>query len=210
MKKYLLSIVSLCLATIIVAQETIPALGHKFVDSKCTVCDAEYQVGAEWMLTTTLKDGDKVLIGAPAYGKLLSAEKVSADSYYNKGVNYSATNFANVTDAEIFVVTANEDGTYTFTSLTGKVIALAASYSSLNETGEHKSWALTDRGDGTFLMKNTGRNTYLEWYSSKDNWSTYTAGNTKEYYLSFYVKNADYSEEHVHLSLIHISEPTRP
>jgi len=192
---------------VLVAQETVPATGHTFIDSKCA-CGAEYEVNAEWVLTTTLKNGDQVLIGAPHYGKLLSAEKVSAGSYYNKGVDYSETNFANVTDAEIFVVTANEDGTYTFTSLTGKVIALASSYSSLNETGEHKSWALTDREDGTFLVKNTGRNTYLEWYSSKNNWSTYTAGNTKEYYLSFYAKNADYSDAHVHNHISAVTEPT--
>ena len=182
-----------------VSRETVvvPAVGHKFNESKCSVCDADYVPQLPWLLTTELKDGDQVLIGAPHYGKLLSAEKVSASSYYNKGVNYSESNFANVTDSEIFVVTVNEDGTYTFTSLTGKVIALASSYSSLNETGEHKSWALTDRGDGTFLVKNTGRGNYLEWYNSMNNWSTYSAGNTKEYYLSFYVKNADYSEEHV-------------
>ena len=197
---------SVCEA-VIVAQEVVPATGHKFIDGKC-VCGLEYAPQLPWLLTTELKDGDHVLIGAPHYGKLLSAEKVSATSYYNKGVNYSATDFANVTNAEIFVVKVNDDGTYTFTSLTGKVIALASSYSSLNETGEHKSWALTSKGDGTFLVKNTGRNTYLEWYSSKGNWSTYTAGNTKEYYLSFYVKNADYSEEHVHNHISAVTAPT--
>ena len=36
---------------------------------------------AVWELTTELKEGDKVLIGAPAYGKLLSAEKVSEGSF---------------------------------------------------------------------------------------------------------------------------------
>ena len=183
----------------------VPANGHKFVDSKCTVCSASYKVETTWTLTTQLKNGDKVLIGAPSYGKLLSAEKVSADSFYNKGVDYSAEDFSNVTDAEIFVVTVNDDGTYTFTSLTGKVIALASNYSSLNADGEHKSWALTDREDGTFLMKNTGRNTYLEWYSSKNNWSTYSAGNTAEYYLSFYAETT--AGDHVHN---HISATTQP
>ncbi|MBR2971801.1 MAG: hypothetical protein IKC61_02600 [Clostridia bacterium] len=191
------------------ADET-KALGHTFIDSKCH-CGAEYvDTTTEWFLTTELKNGDLVLIGAPAYGKLLSAEKVNATSYYNKGVNYTADDFSNVTDAEIFVVTVNEDGTYTFTSLTGDVIALAASYSSLNKDGEHKSWALTDRGDGTFLMKNTGRNLYLEWYSSKDNWSTYSAGNTNEYYLSFYVKNDNFAAggEHVHNHISNAVAPT--
>ena len=196
--------------TVTTEQTTVPATGHTFIDGECS-CGEEYvpSTVTSWVLSTELKNGDLVLIGAPAYGKLLSAEKVDATSYYNKGVDYTADNFANVTDAEIFVVTVNDDGTYTFTSLTGDVIALAASYSSLNKDGENKTWTLTDRGDGTFLMKNVGRNSYLEWYSSKNNWSTYTAGNTDEYYLSFYVKTEVVSGdgEHVHN---HISDATAP
>ena len=182
--------------------DEVAALGHTFVDSKCVRCETAYVAPAasSWSLVTELKNGDLVLIGAPAYGKLLSAEKVA--TYYNKGVDYSIENFDNVTDAEIFTVTVNADGTYTFTSLTGDVIALADSYASLNVTGNHKSWTLTDRGDGTFLIKNTGRNNFLEWYSSKNNWSTHTAGNTAEYYLSFYAK-VESAENHVHN---HISE----
>ena len=167
-------------------------------NNKCLVCgkvnpdavnpDDPSTPTAEWTLVTELKDGDRVLIGAPAYGKLLSVLKVSASSYYNKGVDYSADNFANVTDDEIFVVTVNADGSYTFTSLTGDVIALADSYSSLNADGAHKSWTLTANGDGTFLVYNTGRNTYLEWYDSKNNWSTYTNANSDLFHISFYVK----------------------
>ena len=172
----------------------VPPHEHVYVDGKCE-CGAEdpnyvapeTPVEGEWQVTTELKTGDHVLIGAPAYGKLLSATKTG---FYNIGVDYSADNFANVTDAEIFVVTVNADGSYTFTSLTGDVIALADSYSSLNVEGAHKSWTLTANGDDTFLVYNTGRSTYLEWYSSKNNWSTYTAGNTNEYHLSFYIKSA--------------------
>ena len=196
--------------TVTTEQTTVPATGHTFIDGECS-CGEEYvpSTVTSWVLSTELKNGDLVLIGAPAYGKLLSAEKVDATSYYNKGVDYSADNFANVTDAEIFVVTVNDDGSYTFTSLTGDVIALASSYSSLNKDGENKTWTLTDRGDGTFLMKNVGRNSYLEWYSSKNNWSTYNAGNTDEYYLSFYVKTEIESGdgEHVHN---HISDAVAP
>ena len=198
---------SVCGETL-VAQTVVNTIAHTFVNSVCVVCDAEYVAGeGEWTLTTVLNNGDHVLIGAPAYGKLLSAEKVNATSFYNKGVNYSEDDFTNVTDAEIFVVTVNMDGTYTFTSLTGDVIALAASYSSLNATGEHKSWALTDRGDGTFLVKNTGRNLYLEWYNSKGNWSTYSAGNTEEYYLSFYVMT-EAEGDHVHNHISSVVAPT--
>ncbi len=194
---------------VFVAQEEIAALGHKFVDSKCQNCEEQFvaPVG-DWTLVTELKNGDNVVIGAPAYNKLLSAEKVSAGSFYNKGVNYSTDDFSNVTDAEIFVVTVNADGTYTFTSLTGDVIALAAQYSSLNKDGQHKSWSLVDKGNGLFLLKNTGRNTYLEWYADKNNWSTYTAGNTKEYELSFYAKGEATDGEHVHNHISSVHDAT--
>ena len=188
--------------------DKVAALGHTFIDSKCT-CGAEYVAPlAPWVLVTELNDGDKILIGASAYGKLLSAEKVSAGSYYNKGVDYSADNFANVTDAEIFVVSVNDNGEYTFTSLTGVVIALADSYSSLNNTGVNKTWTLEKRDDGTFLVKNVGRGMYLEWYASKGNWSTYSAGNTKEYYLSFYLMTGATEEEHVHNHITSVVAPT--
>ena len=127
---------------------------------------------------TTLKTGDKVVIGNPAHGKLLSMEKVSATSYYNKGVAYSATDFSNVTDSEIFVVTVNEDGTYEFVSVSGKVLALAASYTSLNDTGVNKTWKLVavDGKEGLFYIENVGRSGLrIEWYSSQNNWSTYSS-----------------------------------
>ena len=180
------------------------ALGHKFIDGVCS-CGAEFVVQAGgWTLATEIKDGDRVLIGAPAYGKLLSAEKVSAGSYYNKGVNYSINDFSNVTDAEIFVVTANADGSYTFTSVTGKVIALAASYSSLNDTGIHKSWTLTEKSEGIFYLKNTGRGSYLEWYASKNNWSTYTTSSLSDLFeISFYVEAEDGEHEHNYISEAH-------
>ena len=185
----------------------VAALGHTFIDSKCVNCDAEYvpEPSGDWTLVTELKNGDYVLIGAPAYGKLLSATKTG---FYNIGVDYSADNFANVTDAEIFVVTVNADGSYTFTSLTGEVIALADSYSSLNAEGVHKSWTLKANDETTFLLYNTGRDTYLEWYSSKNNWSTYYKGGTDEYYLSFYAKAPASGENHVHNHITSVVAPT--
>ena len=180
---------------------TVEALGHTYIDGKCE-CGDEYTVATcDWTLVTEIKDGDNVLIGVPAYGKLLSVEKVSAGSYYNRGVDYSANDFTNVTDAETFTVTANADGSYTFTSLTGKVIALADQYSSLNDTGANKSWALEERSEGLYYLKNTGRNMYLEWYNDKNNWSafgTINAGSESLFEMSFYAKGEATDGEHVH------------
>ncbi len=182
--------------------DEVAVIDHTFIDSKCE-CGLEYVAPVlEWVLVTELKTGDIVVIGNPKYNKLLSANKVSSSSYYNKGVDYTADDFSKVTDAELWVVTVNEDGSYYFTSLTGERLGLAASYSSLNSAGPNFSWSLVSKSDTTFLIKNIGRNTYLEWYSSKNNWSTYTAGNTAEYYLSFYALKGS-GEDHVHN---HISE----
>ena len=179
----------------------VAALGHKFIDNVCS-CGAEFsvQVGG-WTLVTEIKDGDKVLIGAPAYNKLLSVSKVA--TYYNKGVDYSATDFSNVTDQEIFVVAVNSDGTYTFTSLTGKVIAVSASFSSLDETSTHKSWTLIEKTEGIFYLKNATRGNYLEWYDSKGNWSTYATSSLSDLFeLSFYAQ-AEEKHEHNYISSVH-------
>lgn len=142
----------------------------------------------QWTLVTELKNGDDVLIAAPAYNKLLSAEKVTPDSYYNKGVDYTAEDFSKVTDAEIFDVTVNDDGTYTFTSLSGVVIALADSFGSLNAEGANKSWELIPVTETTFHVKNTVRGNYLEWYNSKGNWSTYSSATDDQFEMSFFVQ----------------------
>ena len=142
---------------------------------------------------STLKTGDKVLIGNPAHGKLLSMEKVSETSYYNKGVGYAADNFTGVTDSEIYVVTVNSDGTYEFVSVSGKTLALAESYSSLNDTGVNKTWSLeaVEGKTGLFYFKNVGRNTYLEWYADKDNWSTYNPSSRDNLFeMSLYLVEA--------------------
>ncbi|MBQ4060747.1 MAG: hypothetical protein IJD46_01850 [Bacilli bacterium] len=176
----------------------IEALGHKYIDGECE-CGDKYTpvLSGEWTLVTEIKDGDQVLIGAPAYGKLLSVEKVA--TFYNKGVEYSATDFTNVTDKEIFVVTVNSDGSYTFTSVTGVVIALADSYSSLNETGNNKAWTLEEKGNGIFYLKNTVRGNYLEWYDSKGNWSSYATSNLSDLFeLSFYARGEATDGEHIH------------
>ena len=137
-------------------------------------------------IATELKDGDKIIIGAPAYGKLLSMVKVA--TYYNKGVDYSATNFSNVTNDEIFVVTVNADGTYGFVSLSGQVLA-QGSYSSLDVTGANTAWTIEakDGAEGIFYLKNVGTGKYLEWYASKDNWSTYNGTLSDLFELHFYV-----------------------
>ena len=158
------------------------AKGHSYVSGTCTACgDVEKQAPTA---LTELKNGDVVIIGAPAYGMALSTEKVA--TYYNKGISYE-NGFDDITDSELFVVTVNSDGTYTFTSKTGDVIAMASDYASLNEEGQHKTWTLEAKSPGVFYVKNVGRGNYLEWYASKNNWSTYTPDQLSDLFeISFY------------------------
>ena len=140
---------------------------------------------------TELNTGDEVLIAAPAYNKLLSMVKVA--THYNKGVDYTPSDFSGVTNDEIFVVTKNSDGSYSFTSKSGKVLAMAGDYASLNDTGANSKWSLTLKSGTTdvFYVKNTVRGNYLEWFSSKDNWSTYTSNSDDQFEISFYSANEE-------------------
>lgn len=138
---------------------------------------------------TSLKTGDKVYIVAPTYNMALSANKVSAGSYYNKGVDVSS-GFGSLTDAETWVVTVNEDGSYTFTSVTGSVLALADSYSSFNDQGNNKTWVLEEKATGVYYVKNVGRGLYIEWYEEKGNWSAYGTANSALFELSFYAADS--------------------
>ena len=100
-----------------------------------------------------------------------------------------ANGFDGLSTAEIWVVTVNSDGSYTFVSETGSKLALAESYSSLNDTGVNDKWTIVakDGAEGIVYLKNIGRDCYLEWYASKDNWSTYNPGTlTAEYELIIY------------------------
>lgn len=161
--------------------------GHNYVNGVCTGCGEVEKASPNAL--TEIKNGDVVIIGAPAYSMALSAEKVSSNSYYNKGVSYE-NGFDDITDSELFVVTVNSDGTYTFTSKTGDVIAMAAEYASLNASGQNKTWTLEEKSAGIFYVKNVGRGNYLEWYAEKNNWSTYNPSALSDLFeISFYAAN---------------------
>jgi hypothetical protein len=135
--------------------------------------------------STTLATGDKVVIYAHVYNIALSATKTG---YYNVGVDVSG-GFDGITEAEIWTVTVNEDGSYTFVSGTGSKLALAAEYSSLNDTGANDTWELIAKecADGIFYLKNVVRGNYLEWYAEKNNWSSYATSDLNDLFeLTFH------------------------
>ena len=175
-------------------------IAHNYVNGTCTVCGA-----AKASLPV---NGDKVVIYAPAYNMALSAEKVA--TYYNKGLDVT-NGFSGVTSNEIWVVTVNANGSYTFVSESGKVLALADEYASLNDAGTNDDWNITAKNgaDGLFYIKNTARGNYLEWYASKNNWSTYATTELSDLFeLSFYVVKGGTSCAHTNTKVEGASSAT--
>jgi len=140
---------------------------------------------------TGLKNGDRVVIFAPAYNKALSADKVTEGSYYNKGVDITVDGgkVSGYGDAEIWTVTVNNDGTYYFAN-GGQKLSLNNQHTSLQLDAENDKWELISLGGALFNVKNTVRGCYLEWYSKMDNWSSFNASYAAtdgQFQLSFYV-----------------------
>lgn len=118
------------------------------------------------------KNGDKVVIYAPAYNMALSTEKTG---YYNVGVEVSVSNgtVSGYGATEVFTVIDNGDGTWSF-AYDGQNLGLAEEFTSMNLGTVNDKWEVIDLGNGLYNVRNIGRDKYLEWYDSYSNWSTYS------------------------------------
>ena len=138
--------------------------------------------------TAPIADGDRVVIYAPAYGKALSAEY---NGYYNAGTDVTEESdgtLSGYTDADVWTVAENEDGTYSF-SYNGQNIGMGDSFSSMPLGEKNDKWVLEDAGNGLYYVKNTVRGAYMEWYDSNGNWSAYyniAEGSEGMFALKFY------------------------
>ena len=81
-----------------------------------------------------LKNGDQVVIYNPANLKALSSEY---SGFYNKGTDVTLTGgkLAGFTEADIWTVGVNADGSYTFSTADGKKLSMDEKYSSTPWTG---------------------------------------------------------------------------
>lgn len=138
--------------------------------------------------TAPIADGERVVIYAPAYGKALSAEY---NGYYNKGTDVTEESdgtLSGYTDADVWTVAENEDGTYSF-SYNGQNIGMGDSFSSMPLGEKNDKWVLEDAGNGLYYVKNTVREAYMEWYDSNGSWSAYyniAEGSEGMFALKFY------------------------
>ena len=137
--------------------------------------------------TGPIADGDQVVIYNPAYGKALSG---TYNGFYNNGtaVTLKDGTLSGFTAADVWTVADNGDGTWSF-SYDGKNIGMGDSFSSMPLGEKNDKWVLEDAGNGLWYIKNTVRNSYMEWYAEKNNWSSYgkiSAGSEGMFALSFY------------------------
>ena len=121
-----------------------------------------------------LSDGDKVVIYNPANNKALST---TYSGYYNSGTDVTVTGdtLTGFTAADVWTVGVNADGTYTFSTSEGKKLSMGSGYTSTPLDDVNTSWNVTAAAtEGCYYIQNAARGNYLEWYASKDNWSSYT------------------------------------
>ena len=143
------------------------------------------------LLEDALADGMKIVIVNGANKKALSSQPSQSGSYYQKGVDVTIADkvASGYADTEIWTVVANDDGTFSFEQ-GGQKLGMQDSYSSMSLGAVNNKWEVISLGDGLYNIKNTVRGNFIEWYASKNNWSTHS--NSSEatdplFQLSFYV-----------------------
>ena len=149
--------------------------GDAFEQQLYLVVDSstEPDPGPEPTPSALFKDGEQVVIYNPANMKALSTEY---SGFYNKGTDVTLTNgtLTGYTDADIWTVGVNEDGTYTFSTSEGKKLSMDTQFSSTPLDKVNTAWkVLPAATDGCYYIQNTGRSSYLEWFAEKNNWSSY-------------------------------------
>ena len=139
--------------------------------------------------TAPLKNGDQVVIYNPANLKALSSEYTG---FYNKGTDVTLTGgkLAGFTEADIWTVGVNDDGSYTFSTADGKKLSMDEKYSSTPLDKAHTAWTLEQAAtEGCYYIKNMGRSSYLEWYAEKNNWSAFgTIGSNEALFAQAFFK----------------------
>ena len=82
-----------------------------------------YTVKAEEPVQSLFKDGEQIVIYNPANMKALSTEY---SGFYNKGTDVTLTNgtLTGYTEADVWTVGVNADGSYTFSTKDGKKLSM--------------------------------------------------------------------------------------
>ena len=133
-----------------------------------------YTVKAEEPVQSLFKDGEQIVIYNPANMKALSTEY---SGFYNKGTDVTLADgkLSGWTDADVWTVGVNADGSYTFSTKDGKKLSMGASYGSTPLDDVNTAWKVSAAATtGCYYIQNAVRGNYLEWYAEKNNWSSYS------------------------------------
>ena len=136
-------------------------------------------------------NGDKIVIVATSHNKALSTLPSSEGSFYQMGVDVtvSGSTVTGYANTEVWTVIVNDDGTYSF-SYNGQNLGMQDSFASMSLGSVNDKWELVALENGSYALKNVVRGNYVEWYSAKNNWSTYTCDDLMAndlFHLSFFV-----------------------
>ena len=125
-----------------------------------------------------IQDGDKVVIFNPANGKALSTDY--AGGFYNQATDVTLTEgkLTGYTDADLWTITKNTDGTYTIATADGKKLSMDTGYTSTPLDKANNAWKVTAVAgkDATYYIDNATRTDKyrLQYYAKNKNWSAYT------------------------------------
>ena len=137
-----------------------------------------------------IQDGDKVVIFNPANGKALSTDY--AGGFYNQATDVTLTEgkLTGYTDADLWTITKNTDGTYTIATADGKKLSMDTGYTSTPLDKANNAWKVTAVAgkDATYYIDNATRTDKyrLQWFAKNNNWSAYTgtgAAFEQQFYL---------------------------
>ena len=125
-----------------------------------------------------IQDGDKVVIFNPANGKALSTDY--AGGFYNQATDVTLTDgkLTGYTDADLWTITKNTDGTYTIATADGKKLSMDTGYTSTPLDKANNAWKVTAVAgkDATYYIDNATRTDKyrLQYYATNKNWNAYT------------------------------------
>ena len=141
--------------------------------------------------TDTIAAGDQVIIYNPTYSVALSNTILDTD----KGQDLAGTELTLSTDgklsgytaANVWTVSANEDGTYSFSTEDGQKLSIV-NRTHVGLSGEKNTWKLAavDGETGEYYVGG-GEGTWLEWYADKGYWSAYYNPEASKFAVRFYL-----------------------
>ncbi len=151
----------------------------------------QFFAGTAGGFTDTIATGDNVIIYNPTYSMALGTAIVDTAKNQDLAGTELVLNhdgkLSGYTDENVWTVTANEDGTYSFTSMDGQKLAVV-NRTHLGFAEEATNWTLQlIEGKSDEFFVGSGQGTFLEWYADKNYWSAYYNPSEAMYAIRFYL-----------------------